>query len=109
VSDTFLVDRTAPKLTARTGGSLKPRPGRLLLAVDAVDAAGTIARAQYRAPGVSAWTPAPCGDGICDTAREEILIDLPADGAPATITLRVYDATGNAAELDLPVSGRTER
>ena len=109
VSDTFLVDRTAPKVTARSADATKPRPGRLLLAADAADAAGTIARAQYRAAGVTTWTPAPCADGICDTAREEILIDLPADGAPATITLRVYDATGNAAEIDLPVSGRTER
>jgi len=109
MSDTFLVDRSAPRLEPVKAGESMPREGYLLLEVAASDAAGTVARGQYRPEGTTTWTQLPCKDGICDSPREDFVIELATDTTMQSITLRVHDATGNAAELDIPVPPPTQR
>ncbi|HZI95282.1 MAG TPA: hypothetical protein VFE84_13640 [Patescibacteria group bacterium] len=104
ISDQFVVDHTPPRL------ELKQTPGagtgRLKAEISAVDAVGTIARAEISTttPGESAANVnvLPCRDGICDTSTEGFLIDLPDPGAGHQVTVRVFDAAGNSATVEIP-------
>jgi len=107
VSDRFLVDRTPPDLKVVTPGPPSPA-GRVVFEVEARDRLGRIAGGEYSVTGAGAasWTPLPCRDGICDTAAERFLLDVPAGPASAGLTLRVRDAAGNTATIEVPPASR---
>jgi len=105
VSDAFLVDHTAPRL--KITPSSGPATGRLVASVTAEDAIGLVARGEYSVAGAAGpWKPLPCEDGICDTSSERFLVDLPAGAAPSGVTLRVSDAAGNTATIEVPPASR---
>ena len=100
-SATFLVDHTPPRLTlTRTSRA----EGRLRVEAAADDAPGTISRAEYRVDEEDddGWTTLPCRDGICDTSEESLLLEMEAPGRDRAVTIRVYDAAGNVATLEVP-------
>jgi hypothetical protein len=47
------------------------------------------------------WTYLPCKDGICDTQAESFRLDIAHPGPTARITIRVTDAEGNAATVEV--------
>jgi len=106
VSDQFTVDHTPPKLELKLTPPSAADSGRLKAEVTAVDAVGTIARAEISimtaAEAGAAVNVLPCRDGICDTSSEGFLIDLPDPGPGHQVTVRVFDAAGNSATVEIP-------
>ncbi len=106
ISDTFLVDHTAPRLTILPSTAAAPA-GRLVARVEAADPIGIVARGEYSTSGSSGpWKPLPCEDGICDTSMERFLVDVPAGPASARLSVRVSDAAGNSATIEVPPASR---
>jgi hypothetical protein len=81
--------------------------GRRLRA-EVVDGVGPIARVEVAIDGRLEWRPISAADGIFDTADETIDADIgsliPAGPGPHLVTVRAYDAAGNAAvrEVEAP-------
>jgi hypothetical protein len=70
--------------------------------VRAADALSALKRAEYSHDGTH-WRAAGVADGVLDSLEEEILVPLsPASGE---VHIRVRDAAGNEATLDLPQGG----
>ncbi len=93
VSAPVLIDNTPPVVTAsppRRVGS------RLEIDVDAEDRGSVLRRCEYSVDAGS-WSPVEAADGVTDSAQERFPIRL--EGFPAgehLISIRVYDAAGNA-------------
>ena len=104
ISDPFTVDHTPPKL------SVKPAAlagGRTVAEVTAVDGNGAIAKGEFTVEGDGGGPkPLPCRDGICDTANESFLLDLPESASGRKITVKVYDAAGNSSTAEIAGESR---
>jgi hypothetical protein len=93
VSMPVVIDNTPPVVTlsgpARTGTSFE-------IYADAVDGASTLRRCEYSIDA-GPWTLVEASDGVTDAAQERFSISVP--NLPAgehVISVRVYDAAGNA-------------
>jgi hypothetical protein len=88
-----LVDNTPPTFRALT------MTGRRLRA-EVVDGLGPIARVDVAIDGRTLWRPLAPLDGIFDTADEAVDADITAllggDPGPHVVTVRAFDAAGNA-------------
>jgi|CZKU01.1.fsa_nt_gi hypothetical protein len=100
-SPPVLIDNTPPVFHALAIN------GRRLRA-DVVDGVGPIARVEVAIDGKLEWRPVSPADGIFDTASETVDADLtsllPAGRGPHLVTVRAFDAAGNAAvrEVEVP-------
>lgn len=92
-SEEFEVDSTQPTVTVI--GNAQVTGDRAKATFSATDAGSFITRAEYSING-GEWFPALAEDGISDSPSERYIVDvkLPAAGE-YSITLRVFDATGN--------------
>jgi hypothetical protein len=96
-----LVDNTPPvfRSIAVTGRRLR---------AEVVDGVGPISRVEVAVDGQVEWRPVSPADGIFDTADESVDADLtafvPAGPGPHLVTVRAFDAAGNAAirEVEAP-------
>jgi hypothetical protein len=105
VSDTFLVDHSPPRLEVKEPSPAKLGEGIMVAEIQATDALGPISRGEYRIAtedGDDGWTALRCGDGICDTASERFILEIDRAHSVKKVSVRVHDASGNAATLDLP-------
>jgi len=104
ISDPFTVDHTPPKLQLKPGAAAG---GRTVAEVMATDGEGVIGRGEYTVEGDSSGPkPLPCRDGICDTANESFLLDLPDSASGHKVTVRVYDAAGNSSTAEIAGESR---
>lgn len=88
------IDNTPPAVTAI--GTPQITGDRVRAVFDAVDASGYIVRAEYSVNGGN-WLPVYPEDGISDSSRERYAVETTLTSAGEyTISLRVWDAAGNA-------------
>jgi hypothetical protein len=93
VSAPVMIDNTPPAVTVGT-----PRKSGPILEIDvnAEDRASSLRRCEYSVDA-GPWTPVEAADGVTDSPSESFPIRL--EGFPAgehLISIRVYDAAGNA-------------
>jgi len=92
----FIVDNTPPVIESLT------MAGRVLRA-RAVDGVGPIVRVEVAVDGKPEWRPLGAKDGVFDSADESVDADV-GSIVPAgshVVTLRAFDAAGNAASREL--------
>jgi hypothetical protein len=93
VSAPVLIDNTPPMVTA---GAPRRVGSRLEIDVEAEDRGSVLRRCEYSVDAGS-WSPVEAADGVTDSAKESFPIRL--EGFPLgehLISIRVYDAAGNA-------------
>ncbi len=93
VSAPVLIDNTPPTVEADNGRRNGPR---YEARVEAEDQGSSLKRLEYSVDA-GPWTPVEASDGVTDSPKERF--DLRIDGFPPgehLITIRVFDAAGNA-------------
>ncbi|HZH30562.1 MAG TPA: hypothetical protein VEY11_07340 [Pyrinomonadaceae bacterium] len=94
ISEPVEIDNTAP--TVRAAGDAALNGDRVRVSFNVEDARGRVRRADVSVDG-GAWRAVFPEDGIADSPRETFALDLPLAGAGEhTISLRAFDASGNA-------------
>lgn len=101
VSEPFDVDNTVPTVTAVGAPALSG--GRAKVVFDASDSTSYIARAEYSVNGGD-WHEVFADDGISDGPNERYTFEVGLQSDANTITLRVFDANGNAGTARVLVS-----
>jgi hypothetical protein len=100
VSAPVLIDNTPPLVTP---GAPRRVGARLEIDVDAQDRGSVLRRCEYSVDA-GPWSPVEAADGVTDSERESFPIRL--EGFPSgehLISIRVYDAAGNAGLAKLVV------
>ena len=93
ISEPVDIDNTAPTVAAT--GTPQITSDRARVAFEASDAGSYIQRAEYSING-GEWQTVYADDGISDGTRERYTFDIPLKTPrDYSITLRVYDASGN--------------
>ncbi|HLM00321.1 MAG TPA: hypothetical protein VK400_04640 [Pyrinomonadaceae bacterium] len=95
-SEAVDIDNSAPTVAAV--GAPQVAGGRARLTFEATDAASFITRAEYSIDGGD-WQTIYAEDGISDAPRERYTVEIPLKTGAAgeiSVTLRVFDANGNA-------------
>lgn len=93
ISEPFDIDNTQPTVTA---GPVQVSGETARLAFTANDRSSHLARAEYSING-GPWLAVYAEDGISDSSDERYLIEVPLRGTGEhAVTLRVFDASGNA-------------
>ncbi len=93
VSEPFDIDNTQPSVTAAQP-QITADTARIVFA--ASDASSRLARAEYSVNG-GPWMAVYAEDGISDSSEERYQVEIPIRGTGEwVITLRVFDASGNA-------------
>ena len=101
ISEPVLIDNSAPIVSAI--GTSKVANGRANVNFEAKDAASYINRAEYSVNG-GAWQKVYAADGISDSPNERYSFDVPlSETGEYTITLRVFNANGNAGNAQVSV------
>jgi hypothetical protein len=92
-SPSVLLDQTPPRVTL---AAPRVTAQGLEIEVDAEDALSPVRRAEVSIDE-GPWRPMECADGVADSRHERFTVRLsaPAPGEHA-VTVRVYDASGNA-------------
>ena len=96
-SPPILLDQTPPKVTLAPPGRTTDGSAQFLeLDVKAVDALSPLRRAEVSIDA-GPWRPMECADGVADSLQERFTLRMPYP-APGEhlVTVRVYDASGNA-------------
>ncbi|HEY8562084.1 MAG TPA: hypothetical protein VIL74_17050 [Pyrinomonadaceae bacterium] len=94
LSEPFDIDNTAPQVT--TSGAPQVTGERARLTFEATEAASFLSRAEFSVNG-GEWQEVYADDGISDAQRERYTVEIPVGTAGEyTVTLRVFDANGNA-------------
>lgn len=94
ISEAIDIDNSAPIVTAI--GTPQVTGERARVTFEATDAASFINRAEYSIDGGD-WQTIYAEDGISDAARERYTIEFPVKTTgEISVTLRVFDANGNA-------------
>ena len=94
VSESFLFDNSQPTATVSGAPQINGNRARILFAAN--DRASYIARAEYSVNGGD-WQTVFADDGISDGPDEGYTVDIPlAVPGEYSVTLRVFDANGNA-------------
>ena len=89
------IDNTAPTVSAQ--GASQTANGKTRIAFEASDAASFLSKAEYSINGGN-WQSVYANDGISDSPREKYTVEIsPKEAGEYTITLRVFDANGNAS------------
>lgn len=95
VSEPVDIDNTAPTVAAVGAPQISGETARVTF--EAAETTGFINRAEYSVNG-GAWQAVYADDGISDSLRERYTVDVPLKTAGEySITLRVFDASGNSA------------
>ncbi|MGI8883803.1 MAG: hypothetical protein ACR2IA_06125 [Pyrinomonadaceae bacterium] len=93
-SEPVEIDNTAPTVSAT--GTPQISGERARVTFEAIDAASFLSRAEYSVDG-GEWQAVYADDGISDSPRERYTIEIPVKSAGEySVTLRVFDANGNA-------------
>ncbi|HEY0460019.1 MAG TPA: hypothetical protein VGC97_12850 [Pyrinomonadaceae bacterium] len=94
LSESFDIDNTAPTVAA--GGTPQISGDRARITFEATETSSYLNRAEFSVNG-GEWQEVYADDGISDGQRERYTIDVPVRTAGEySITLRVFDANGNA-------------
>ncbi len=94
LSEPVSIDNTAPTISAI--GTPQITGGRARVTFEAIDAASFLSRAEYSVDG-GEWQAIYSDDGISDSPRERYSLDvLLKNAGESSITLRAFDANGNA-------------
>ncbi len=100
VSEPFDIDNTGPAVTVT--GAPQISGDRARVSFEAADGASYVSRAEFSING-GAWQAVYADDGISDGPRERYSFDVPVAAGETTVTLRVYDANGNAGTARIAV------
>ncbi len=93
ISEPFDIDNTQPTVSA---GQPQISGGTARIVFTANDRSSYLARAEFSVNG-GQWQPVFAEDGISDSADERYIVEIPVSaGVEYIVTLRVYDASGNA-------------
>ena len=99
LSEPVDIDNTPPAL--RAVGQPQVGGKGLRVVFDVEDATGKVKKADLSVDGAP-WTPIFPDDGIADNGRERYSLDLPVTAAGEhTISLRVFDTSGNVGTLSV--------
>lgn len=91
------VDNTPPSL--KSFGEPQIAGNRVRVVIDAEDSAGRIDRADISVDGGD-WKSVLPEDGIADSSKERFALDLQiAESGEHTVSLRVYDKSGNVGSI----------
>nr|MBA2736970.1 hypothetical protein [Pyrinomonadaceae bacterium] len=94
LSEPVEIDNTAP--TVSSIGTPQVSGERARVTFEATDAASFVSRAEYSVDG-GEWATVYSDDGISDSPRERYTMEIPLRNAGEySVTLRVFDANGNA-------------
>lgn len=101
ISEPVEIDNTAPTVTA--SGTPTTANGKTLITFEASDTASFLTKAEYSING-GAWQTVYSDDGISDSPREKYTVEIsPKEAGEYTVTLRVFDANGNASSARVVV------
>lgn len=101
LSEPFDIDNSAPTVSAV--GSPQVSGERARVAFEAVETASFLIRAEYSVNG-GEWREVYSDDGISDSGRERYTVEIPvATAGEYSVTLRVFDANGNAGNARILV------
>lgn len=101
ISEPVDIDNTPPTLRAVGEGQVTGDRARVTFEVE--DVTGMVKRADVSVDG-SPWSAAFPDDGIADSPRERFSIEVPiVGGGEHTISLRAFDASGNAGSVRVTV------
>jgi hypothetical protein len=101
VSEPVEIDTTPPDI--KEVGAPRIVDGRVTVAFDAIDATGLIKKADMSLDAGS-WSPVLPDDHIADSSHETYSLSLPvASGGEHTVSIRVFDSSGNVASARVTV------
>jgi hypothetical protein len=101
ISEPVDIDNTPPILRAVGEGQMVGDRARVTFEVE--DVTGMVRRADVSVDG-SVWNAAFPDDGIADSPRERYTLEVPViGGGEHTISLRAFDASGNAGSVRVTV------
>lgn len=87
------IDNSAPTVTVVGAPQISGDRARIVF--EAIDAASFLRRAEYSIDG-GEWRAVYADDGISDGGRERYTVEVPLKSGEFSVTLRVFDAGGNA-------------
>ena len=94
-SEPVEIDNTAPTVTAT--GTPTTANGKTLITFEAADIASFLNKAEYSINGGD-WQSVYADDGISDSPCEKYTVEIsPKEPGEYTVSLRVFDANGNAS------------
>lgn len=94
LSEPFEVDNSAP--IVKGSDSIVLKGDRAIVSFDASETSSYLARAEFSVNG-GEWREVYADDGISDGQRERYTVEIPVPAAGEySVTLRVFDASGNA-------------
>lgn len=100
-SEPVEIDNTAPTVTGI--GNPQTANGKTRVTFEASDTASFLTKAEYSING-GAWQTVYSDDGISDSPREKYTVEISSkEAGEYTITLRVFDANGNASSARVVV------
>ncbi len=101
ISEPVEIDNTAPTVTAI--GTPTTTNGKTRITFEAADTASFISKAEYSINGGD-WQNVYSDDGISDSPRERYTVEIaPKEAGEYTVSLRVFDANGNASSARVVV------
>jgi hypothetical protein len=101
LSEPFDIDNTAPTVAAQ--GTPQISGERARVAFEAAETSSYLNRAEFSVNGGD-WQEVYADDGISDGQRERYTVDIPVRAAGEySVTLRVFDANGNAGNAKVLV------
>jgi sugar lactone lactonase YvrE len=101
ISEPVEIDNTAP--TVNAVGNPQTSSGKARVTFEASDASSRLQNAEYSING-GEWQTVYADDGISDGQKERYTLEIPLEKAGEyTITLRVFDASGNAGNARVQV------
>ena len=94
ISESFVIDNSQPTVVVSGAPQVVGNRARILFSAN--DRASYIARAEYSVNG-GEWRAVFADDGISDAPDERYTVEVPLEAAVEySVTLRVFDANGNA-------------
>jgi WD40 repeat protein len=92
LTEAIEIDNSAPTVTVIGAPQISGDRARIVF--EAVDAASFINRAEFSVDG-GEWRVVYADDGISDGGRERYTVEVPLRTGEFSVTLRVFDASGN--------------
>jgi sugar lactone lactonase YvrE len=104
ISEPVDIDNTAPTVSAV--GAPQISGDRARVTFEASDSSNYLKKAEYSVNGGD-WQEVYADDGISDGARERYSLEIPLKNAGEySVSLRVFDANGNAGSARVLINGR---
>jgi hypothetical protein len=100
ISEPFDIDNSTPVVTAVGTPAVSGDKARVTF--EAYDASGFVNRAEYSINGGD-WQTVHAEDGISDGPKERFVVEIPVSAGETAVTLRVFDANGNAGSARVVV------